>query len=206
MTNCFAAESKGSHSVSTAFEHTARWRYSGRVAYIALGSNAAGAWGTPGQALATAIRRLSTIGLHVKVVSESFITNPIGGPRQADFVNAVVCARLLVGPAALLRGLKRLERDAGRRRGPLWGPRPLDLDVIDAGAIIGWHRQGRRRDGQLRLPHPLMHRRAFVLVPLSEVAPHWRHPVLDRTIGALLERQAVRLQRHGMRRLGQIAH
>jgi 2-amino-4-hydroxy-6-hydroxymethyldihydropteridine diphosphokinase len=181
-----------------------RERFSGRVAYIALGSNAAGAWGTPVETLASAIRRLSTIGLHVKVVSENFMTGPVGGPWQSDFVNAVVCARMTAAPATVLRGLKRLEREAGRRPGPLWGPRTLDLDLIDAGVVIGWHRRGRRRAGELRLPHPLMHRRAFVLIPLAEVASHWRHPILARSVGALLQDRAVRLQCHGVRRIAPV--
>jgi 2-amino-4-hydroxy-6-hydroxymethyldihydropteridine diphosphokinase len=83
-----------------------------------------------------------------------------------------------LAPAALLRLVKRLEYKAGRRFARRWSPRPLDIDVLDyGGRQIGWPVRGRER-GRLILPHPEMHQRAFVLVPLLEVAPHWRHPVL----------------------------
>jgi 2-amino-4-hydroxy-6-hydroxymethyldihydropteridine diphosphokinase len=177
-------------------------RIVGRSGYIAFGSNASGPWGTPARALSTAVERLAGIGLHVKVVSENFMTRPVGGPRQARFVNAVALVQLTVAPAAALRGLKRLEREAGRRPGPHWGPRPLDLDLIDAGIVLGWQRrQGARRAGQLQLPHPEAHRRGFVLLPLSRIAPHWRHPVLDRGVRALLSQRGNRQQLRGIWRL-----
>lgn len=179
-------------------------RIAGRSGYIALGSNSSGPWGPPTRALTTALARLPAIGLHVKVVSEKFMTLPVGGPRQANFVNAVALVRLTVAPAAALRGLKRLEREAGRRPGPHWGPRPLDLDLIDAGVVLGWQRRpGARRAGQLQLPHPEAHRRAFVLLPLSRVAPHWRHPVLDRGVRALLSQPGIRPQLRGIWRIGE---
>ncbi len=177
-------------------------RVVGRSGLVALGSNASGPWGTPVQALSTALVKLSGIGLHIKVVSEKFMTRPIGGPWQAHFVNAVALVQLNVAPAAALRGLKRLEREAGRRRGPHWGPRPLDLDLIDAGVVLGWRRRpGARRAGQLQLPHPEAHRRGFVLLPLSRVAPHWRHPVLGLGVTALLNRPGLRQHMSGIRQM-----
>ena len=103
-------------------------------------------------------------------------------------------------PAVLLRTLKRIERKAGRRLGRRWGPRQLDIDILDFGGRQIGNPHGRRRRGQLQLPHPEMHRRAFVLLPLREVAPFWRHPRLGLTVSALLARLAPR-DRAGVRRL-----
>jgi 2-amino-4-hydroxy-6-hydroxymethyldihydropteridine diphosphokinase len=91
----------------------------------------------------------------------------------------------------LLRCLKRLERSAGRRRGRRNGPRPLDLDILDfGGLILNWRSTNIAHRPTIALPHPELHRRLFVLVPLAEVAPFWRHPVLDATA----RRLAVRLR------------
>jgi 2-amino-4-hydroxy-6-hydroxymethyldihydropteridine diphosphokinase len=105
-----------------------------------------------------------------------------------------------MAPAALLRTLKRIERRAGRRLGRHWGPRQLDIDVLDFGGRQIGNPHGHRRRGQLQLPHPEMHRRAFVLLPLREVAPSWRHPRLGLTVSALLARLPPR-DRAGVRRL-----
>jgi 2-amino-4-hydroxy-6-hydroxymethyldihydropteridine diphosphokinase len=182
---------------------------SGRFAYIALGSNADGAWGPPENTLATALKMLAQSSVHVKAVSGSFMTRPVGGPWQADFVNAVILAEITTSPAALLRSLNRLERAAGRRPGPHWGPRPLDLDIIDVGGAVAWSARprqrvggARRRAGQIQCPHPEMHRRAFVLEPLAEIAPHWYHSVLRRSVRALLSAPGVKVQLKGQRRIG----
>jgi 2-amino-4-hydroxy-6-hydroxymethyldihydropteridine diphosphokinase len=122
--------------------------------------------------------------------SRVFSTAPQGPGLQVRYLNAVALVAAPLPPAALLRLLKRIERDAGRRSGPKWGPRPLDLDILDYGGWrIGWPPRRRQR-GQLILPHPEMDARAFVLVPLLEVAPHWRHPVLGLGVRALLARLA----------------
>jgi 2-amino-4-hydroxy-6-hydroxymethyldihydropteridine diphosphokinase len=103
-------------------------------------------------------------------------------------LNAVLEARARVAPATLLRLVKNIERRAGRRLGVPWGPRPLDIDILDyGGRQVGWPARRRER-GVLVLPHPEMHRRAFVLVPLLEVAPRWRHPVLAISGRSLLAR------------------
>ena len=103
--------------------------------------------------------------------SKIYATAPLGPGRQAPYLNAVLLLEADVAPAALLRLLKGLERRAGRRFGPRWGPRCLDIDVLDyGGRRVGWPPRRRER-GRLVLPHPEMHRRAFVLVPLLEIAP-----------------------------------
>ena len=105
-----------------------------------------------------------------------------------------------MAPAALLRTLKRIERRAGRRLGRHWGPRQLDIDILDFGGRQIGNPRGHRRRGQLLLPHPEIHRRAFVLLPLREVAAFWRHPRLELPVSALLARLEPR-ERAGVRRL-----
>ena len=117
----------------------------------------------------------------------------MGQGLQARYLNAVLLAEAPLPPAALLRAIKVIERQAGRRLGRHWGPRPLDIDILDfRGRRMGWAAHPSRLRGRLILPHPEMHRRAFVLAPLLDVAPNWRHPVLERTARALL----ARLPRH----------
>ena len=96
---------------------------------------------------------------------------------QPRYLNAVVLVEAYIAPGALLRLLKRIERRAGGRLGARnGGPRPLDIDILDYGGRRIGRPPRRRQRGRLILPHPEMHRRAFVLVPLLEVAPAWRHP------------------------------
>jgi 2-amino-4-hydroxy-6-hydroxymethyldihydropteridine diphosphokinase len=166
---------------------------------LALGANLAGPWGSPKDALARARCELSCAGLHVLASSHIYDTLPLGPGRQAPYINAVLLLGAAVAPAALLRLIKDIERRAGRRLGPRWGPRCLDIDILDyGGRRLGW--PGRRRQrGRLILPHPEMHKRTFVLVPLLEIAPHWRHPTLavaGRTLLAALAHTG----RRGIRR------
>ena len=169
---------------------------------LALGANRAGAWGPPAKTLERARRELSGAGLRIRASSHLYHTVPLGPGRQPSYLNAVLLVEAHVPPAALLRLIKRLECLAGRRLGARWGPRCLDIDILDfAGRRLGGPpRLGgpRRRGGpgrlgaqlaprRLVLPHPEMHRRAFVLVPLLEVDPHWQHPTLSASGRALLE-------------------
>jgi 2-amino-4-hydroxy-6-hydroxymethyldihydropteridine diphosphokinase len=98
------------------------------------------------------------------------------------------------GPDALLRRLKMIERLAGPRSARRWGPRALDLDILDyRGRIIRWPGKGKAGNNETRkpliLPHPLLHLRPFVLVPLNDVAPDWRHPVFYLTASQLWSRK-----------------
>lgn len=164
---------------------------------IALGANMPGRFGPPRRALARAVEELRQRGLRVTAASGVWRSAPYGRMRQPPFFNAVVVAAATGWtPRMLLRLLAMIERRAGRRRGVAWGPRPLDLDVIDfAGRVmrpVGMGRLGTaaaRHAWQLRgpvLPHPDVARRAFVLAPLAEAAPAWRHPVSGRTAAQML--------------------
>ena len=170
-----------------------------RTILLGLGSNLAGPWGSPRATLARARRELTGAGLRILGFSSLYATAPVGLGRQPAYLNAVVVVEGSTAPAALLRTLKRIERRAGRRLGRHWGPRQLDIDILDFGGRQAGNPRGRRR-GQLLLPHPETHRRAFVLLPLREVAPLWRHPRHGLTVSALLARLAPR-DRAGVRRL-----
>ena len=157
--------------------------------WLAFGSNCAGTNGPPVATICHALRALSLEKLAILAKLVFFLTPPVGPGRQAPYVNAVVGFRGSIGPAALLRLLKRLEREAGRRTGTRWGPRPLDIDILDHGGRILGHPARSTRRGSLILPHPGIAARGFVLVPLAAAAPGWRHPLTGLSAKALLARQ-----------------
>lgn len=159
--------------------------------YLALGANVAGPWGEPRAGLTRACRELDKAGVKIVRCSNFYTTDPVGKGRQPRYLNAIVVAEPGLAPAMLLRLLKRMERRAGRRLGPPMRPRPLDIDILDyGGRRLNWP-TGRRERGRVILPHPELHTRAFVLVPLLEVAPSWRHPALGHSAKALLARQSL---------------
>ena len=158
---------------------------------VALGSNRAGPWGPPPQTLQRACKELCESGLDLVAASHLYTTAPMGPGLLEAYANAVVIVRGHLPPRALLRRLKAIERRAGSRSAMPWGPRSLDLDIIDyKGRVLNWappslrHSTRRRR---LVLPHASAHLRPFVMAPLAEVAPAWRHPVLKRTAIQLSE-------------------
>ena len=148
---------------------------------VALGSNSNGPWGTPRDAVAEALRRLNGSGIRVKTASQLLVTAPFGVTDQADFVNAVAEVESCLSPEALLKRLHVVERLAGRRRTLRWGPRTLDLDLLDYHGVI-------RRLAPPVLPHPGIAERIFVLAPIAEIAPLWRHPETRLTAAAMLKK------------------
>lgn len=164
---------------------------------LALGSNMAGNWGCPVKTLVRAIDSLHSTPLCAVVAQSScYITAGVGPGRPDDFANGVVLIKTHLAPEALLRFLKQTERAAGSRSALEWGPRSLDLDIIDCrGLVMGWsgnleHDRRLQRKGRLTLPHPMAHIRPFVLEPLMQIAPEWRHPVFRLTAAQLLEHAA----------------
>lgn len=145
-------------------------------AFIGLGSNL----GDRLDHLRRAVTALSkTAGIEVRGASSVYETDPVG-PRQPDFLNAVVEIRTDLGPRELLEELKRIERDCGRTDGPKWGPREVDLDLLLYGSRV-------LHDPDLYVPHPEIASRAFVLVPLAELASDVNFPGLGK-VKDLLDR------------------
>jgi 2-amino-4-hydroxy-6-hydroxymethyldihydropteridine diphosphokinase len=130
--------------------------------------------------------------LTVEAVSSVYRSEPVGFRDQPDFFNLVVRGRTGLGPAELLRAARRVEDAMGRVRSFRNAPRRIDVDLLAHGETV-------LDTPDLALPHPRMAERRFVLAPLAEVAPEWRHPVLGETARELLERLDVpeRVERWG---------
>ena len=130
------------------------------------------------------LRAFSALGRSVNVTQQSSLYESPAWPDPNDppFVNAVACIETAMAPEDLLSVLHVIEAGFGRRRTVRNAPRTLDLDLLAYGEEI---RSG--ADGGLRLPHPGIPDRAFVLTPLVEIAPDWRHPETGQTAETLLE-------------------
>jgi 2-amino-4-hydroxy-6-hydroxymethyldihydropteridine diphosphokinase len=153
---------------------------------IGLGSNITGPWGTPRKTVERALARLNQFPLRLVKASTLLATAPFGNKNQPDFMNAVAWIETALPPLALLSLLHGIEREAGRKRGRRWGPRTLDLDILDhKGRIL--KPQGRGR-AALRLPHEGIPKRDFVLVPTAEIAPNWKHPVLHKSAQVMIHK------------------
>lgn len=157
------------------------------MSLIALGANIDGAWGTPEQTLRECLIHLSGQGFSEFSASPAYRTKAHGASRQPDYLNLVVRAASTVSAFEAIVLFKRLERRAGRRLLGRNAPRPLDIDLLDwSGRVVNW--PPRLPRPQVVLPHPLLADRAFVLAPLADLAPNWRHPVNGLTAGQLLNR------------------
>jgi 2-amino-4-hydroxy-6-hydroxymethyldihydropteridine diphosphokinase len=132
-----------------------------RRAYLGLGANI----GDRARALQAAVDGLAAAeGVTVVAVSPVYETEPVGGPEQPEYLNAVVAVDTDRTPRELLEVAKRLEDEAGRVPGERWGPRPLDVDVL----LVGDEEVD---EPDLVVPHPRLYERAFVMVPLAELNP-----------------------------------
>ncbi|MGB3192462.1 MAG: 2-amino-4-hydroxy-6-hydroxymethyldihydropteridine diphosphokinase, partial [Limnoraphis sp.] len=147
------------------------------ISAIALGSNL-------GDSRATLENTLKTIdqtpGITVKTYSSWYKTAPIG-PSQPDYLNGCAVLEVQLTPQELLTTLLAIEDKFGRVRQERWGARTLDLDVLLFGDLI-------LETPKLQIPHPRMTERAFVLVPLAEIAPDWVEPVSGKVISQLVEK------------------
>jgi 2-amino-4-hydroxy-6-hydroxymethyldihydropteridine diphosphokinase len=153
---------------------------------VALGSNQSGPWGTPEQTVERALAELNSGPIKLIRASSLIQTAAFGVINQPNFVNAIALIDTALSPHTLLRRLHMIERQAGRKRGRRWGPRTLDLDLID------YHGQQIKQKGQVQkaliLPHPGVAERLFVLVPIAEIAPGWKHPVNHKTAASMIQK------------------
>jgi 2-amino-4-hydroxy-6-hydroxymethyldihydropteridine diphosphokinase len=150
--------------------------------FIGLGSN-------EGERLRYLSKAMQALGMvpGVRIVRLAMIseTEPVGGPPQGPYLNTVAEVETTLTPRALLSALQAIERQLGRQpTSQRWAPRPIDLDLLLYDDLI-------IHEPDLAIPHPRMHERAFVLEPLSQLAPDLVHPVLHQTIAALLEPMTV---------------
>ena len=150
-----------------------------RMIYIALGANLPSSAGAPEATLRRVLALLPTRGVSVEAVSAFYQTPAWPNPADPPYVNAVARVRTQLGPLDLMRALLQLETEFGRKRSAKNAPRTLDLDIVDYGGLV-------TDAAHLMLPHPAMHERAFVLKPLSDVAPDWRHPVTGQRVSELM--------------------
>ena len=151
--------------------------------FIAFGANV----GDREANIFAARRGLEARGVRVTAMSSLYLTEPVDAPPQDWFLNAVAGGETVLSPEALLQACLDVERALGRVRDVPRGPRTIDLDLLLHGSEV--------RDAPgLRLPHPRMHERRFVLVPLVEIAPAARHPVLGLTAAEMLRRCPDRAQ------------
>jgi len=170
-----------------------------QIFLIALGANLPSAAGPPEATLRAALERLAQAGARDLRASRFFDTPCFPPGAGPDYVNAAARLRFEGTAETLLDRLHAIEAAFGRERVNRWGRRTLDLDLIAQGSAVrpdmatycAWHdlpaeAQASRAPDRLILPHPRMQERAFVLVPLADVAPDWRHPVLGQSVREML--------------------
>ncbi len=143
------------------------------IVYLALGTNL-------GDRPANLRAAIETLPPEIKVIAESKVyeTPPWGYEDQPAFLNMAVKGETVLKPDPLLKRLKRLEVQLGREQSFRWGPRLIDIDILFYDDLI-------LESESLTIPHPRLHERAFVLVPLADIAPDFVHPVLKETIKEL---------------------
>lgn len=164
------------------------------VIVIAMGANLpTETYGQPADTLRAAVQRIGAWDdLTVVSCSPFYETAPVPVSDQPWYVNGVIIVATACPPGELLHRLHEIEAEFGRVRRERNAARVIDLD------LIAYERQVIDHDGGMQLPHPRMHERAFVLMPLRDVVPNWTHPVLGQTVEKLIDQlpggQGIRLK------------
>ncbi|MEL6939581.1 MAG: 2-amino-4-hydroxy-6-hydroxymethyldihydropteridine diphosphokinase [Cyanobacteria bacterium J06598_1] len=160
------------------------------AAAIALGGNL----GDSQQILSNAITVIDTVpGIQVLARSHFYKTAPVG-PPQPDYINACITVETNLSPRDLLHRLLAIESQFGRVRKERWGARSLDLDLLIYSDYI-------IEAPRLTIPHPRLHERPFVLIPLMDVAAHWQHPILHKSIEQIVAELSQQERIAGVERL-----
>jgi 2-amino-4-hydroxy-6-hydroxymethyldihydropteridine diphosphokinase len=151
-------------------------------AFLGLGANL-------GDRLATLQRAIDLLaaepGINVQRSSRVWETDPVGGPEQPDFLNVVAEIETVLEPFALLEAVNQVEATLGRTRRIRWGPRTIDIDILLVDHLT-------IDDARLTIPHPRLHQRAFVMMPLIELIPHPVLPDNTHLLDVRLPNQQVR--------------
>lgn len=149
----------------------------GIICYLGLGANL----GQPKEQCIQAAAHIGAVeGIEVLRCSSMYRTEPVGDSSQEWFVNAALEIKTSLSPAQLLEVLLSIERKMGRQRSVRWAPRIIDIDILFYG-------QQAIRQADMIIPHPELHRRRFVLVPLHEIAPYLTHPALGVSLKQLID-------------------
>ncbi len=169
------------------------------MALISIGSNLGAAGRTPQRIVRAAISDVAKTVGRIRASSLCYLTSAFPAGSGPDFVNATILIETDRAPDEILHILHQIEAAAGRLRDQRWGPRTLDLDLLAVGDLVlpdaatqdRWRelplaKQTRLAPERLILPHPRLQDRAFVLVPLAEIAPTWVHPLLGLSVAAML--------------------
>ncbi|MGZ6292040.1 MAG: 2-amino-4-hydroxy-6-hydroxymethyldihydropteridine diphosphokinase [Syntrophales bacterium] len=150
----------------------------GVISFIGVGSNL----DDPAARCTEALCHLAQLsGIKVLRRSSFYRTEPVGIEKQDWFINAVAEIRTVLPPHELLKSLQEIEDKMGRVRGPRWGPRVIDLDILLYGQEV-------LEDDDLVIPHPELHKRRFILEPLCKIASYAIHPVFGVSVRGLMER------------------
>ncbi|MBM4145726.1 MAG: 2-amino-4-hydroxy-6-hydroxymethyldihydropteridine diphosphokinase [Nitrospira sp.] len=147
------------------------------IVYIGIGSNL----GDRKANCMRAIELLAGKGIVVRKESSLYETDPWGDKNQPKFLNMAIEIETEIKPQDLLSLLADIEKELGRKRSYKWGPRVIDLDILLYNSLT-------IDEDDLKIPHPFMHERDFVLKPLYEIAPDVKHPVLNLSAGELLQK------------------
>ena len=167
---------------------------------LALGGNLPSEEGSPAETLRAALQKLDGNGIQLIRTSRFFATPCFPAGAGPDYINAAAVVESALGAQDILQRLHAIELEFGRERVQRWGMRTLDIDLIAGGDLVlpdleaygAWRdldleTQMKSTPDRLILPHPRMHERAFVLVPVHDVAPDWIHPVLKKSVAQMLD-------------------